>query len=90
MLHSSSFQSIPPERDGLFLTIKWFQTNDGRHKPMVVERSTKNKLAIGGEGPTTAELRAKAAKEAGDSATVEEVEEGRSERRLRPGGSRDA
>ena len=72
VLHSSSFQSIPPERDGLFLTIKWFQTNDGRHKPMVVERSTKNKLAIGGEGPTTAELRAKAAKEAGDSATVEE------------------
>ena len=68
-LLSSSFNSIEPERDTVYLHVRWFQTNDGRDTPLVVERSAKQ--ASSTDVPTTLELRAMALKEAKDT-TVED------------------
>ena len=67
-LLSSSFNSIEAERDKASLHIRWFQTDDGRDIPLVVERSAKQ--ASSGDVPTTLELRAMALKEASLDSTI--------------------
>ena len=67
-LLSSSFNSIEAERDKASLHIRWFQTDDGRDIPLVVERSAKQ--ASSGDVPSTLELRAMALKEANLDSTI--------------------